>query len=103
MDNNGLKARVIVLGVGRYQFRDDATGEMIEGAKVHYIEADSSDEKDSFGQIPAVANMPYAYFDEIQTVPGVYDAEMNIKMSGKKPSLKVTAFKYIEPISLVNG
>ncbi|MCL6456515.1 MAG: hypothetical protein K6T85_00770 [Gorillibacterium sp.] len=99
--SDGLKARVIVLGIGRYSFPDQTTGEIIEGSKVHYVEVNPQEEKDAQGYVPTVANMPLAYYDQITAIPGIYDAEMNIKMSGKKPSLKVTGFTFISPVEFV--
>lgn len=94
-----LKTRVIVLGYSRYNFVDTDTGRNVEGCKVHYVEQEGKSEENTEGHIPAVANLPYASFDTLEAVPGLYDADISLKMTGRKPGLQVTGFTYVSPIT----
>lgn len=94
------KVQVIVIGVSRYNFPDKQTGEIIAGTKVHYFEHKAVDEENTVGYIPQTANLPYASFDGFDTVPGVYNAELTMSLRGRKPSLMVTGFEMVRPISM---
>lgn len=98
-----MKTRVIVLGVSRYSFPDKNSGEIIEGAKVNYVEERPADEENVVGHTPQTANVKYKEFDELyaQGVPGVYDAHMRVDMTGRQPKLKIDAFEFVEPFSLL--
>lgn len=96
-----MKTRVIVLGVSRYSFPDQKSGELIEGAKVSYIEESPADEENVAGHTPQTANMKYGYFDTIYNsgVPAVYDANLTVSLTGRKPTLKIEGFDYVGPFS----
>lgn len=96
-----MKTRVIVLGVSRYSFPDQKTGEIIEGSKVSYIEETPADEENVNGHTPQTANMKYGYFEEMYAsgVPGVYDANLTVSLSGRKPTLKIEGFDFVAPFS----
>lgn len=95
-----MNTRVVVLGVSRYKFPQEGTGELIEGCKVHYVEQNFTSEENSIGAIPQNCIMPYEVFEGMKEVPGVYDANFSISLRGKKPTLKVTGFNYVAPFSL---
>ncbi|MGG0816182.1 hypothetical protein ABE142_26465 [Paenibacillus alvei] len=92
-----METEVFVLAVSRYSFPDKQTGEIIEGTKVHYVERNAQNEDNLVGFNPTTANMPYDYFEKMSHVPGVYKASIEISLSGRKPSLKITGFKYVAP------
>ena len=93
-----MKTRVIVIGISRYRFPHDQTGEIIEGTKVHYIEDNMQNEEHLIGHVPQSANLPYEYFDKMAQVPGVYHAELSISLISKRPSLKVNGFEFLNPV-----
>lgn len=97
-----MKTGVIVLGVSRYKFAQDGTGEVVEGCKVHYVEDGFENQADSIGLIPQTAIMDYEHFEffESAQIPGKYDAEFHVSLRGKKPTLKVGGFTYRSPFSI---
>ncbi|NOU81537.1 hypothetical protein GC101_21990 [Paenibacillus sp. LMG 31459] len=99
-----LKTRVLVLGVSRYSFPDEKNGNIIEGAKIHYCDADRAEEENVIGHTPQTAVVDYKEFMTMYTsgVPGYYDASMRISLTGRKPTLKIDAFEFVAPFSLVD-
>lgn len=93
------KMKVVVLGAKRYSFADEKTGREIEGCKVHYVSLDPENEQDSKGLMPKAETMDYAYYKELSTFPGVYEASLKFEMSGKGIRVKITDFKFIEPVT----
>lgn len=89
-----MKTKVIVLGVSRYSFADQKTGEVIEGTKVHYVEASQNGEENNIGHTPQTANMPFRYFDDVSfnPIPAIADCNLRIDLTGRKPSIKVIGF-----------
>jgi len=94
----GMTAKVIVTGVTRYKFAQDGTGEIIDGAKVHYVELEPEQGTDNKGYVTQTANLPYEVYEQLTVLPGVYEADISIKLTGKKPSLKVTGFNLINAV-----
>lgn len=93
------KMKVVVLGANRYSFEDEKSGREIEGCKVHYVTMDSGEEENQMGMIPKSENMPYAYYNQLGQVPGVYDATVTFQLSGKTLKAKISNFKFIEPVT----
>lgn len=94
----GMTTKVIVTGVTRYKFAQEGTGEIIDGAKVHFVELEPEEGTDNKGYVTQQANLPYEVYEKLTVLPGVYDAELTIKLTGKKPSLKVTGFNLINAV-----
>lgn len=94
-----INQRVIVLGVSRYKFPNEKTGELIEGCKVHYMEEGFENQADSIGYVPQTAIIDFEEFEgfDPDKVPGVYTAALTVSMRTKKPTLKVVGFEYIKP------
>lgn len=97
-----MKTGVIVLGLSRYKFAQEGTGEVIEGCKVHYVEDGFQNEENSMGLIPQTAIIDFEHFETFdqKQIPGRYDAEFNISLRGRKPTLKVAGFTYRSPFTL---
>lgn len=87
--------KVIVLGANRYSFEDQKTGKQVEGCKVHYVPVSGEESDHTIGSIPQSVNMPYAYFNKLNQVPGVYDAELKMGMRGRNMTLTVAEFKFV--------
>jgi len=96
-----MKTRVIILGVSRYSFPDQKTGQIIEGTKVNYVEQSRTDDENVVGHTPQTANLPYRDFDSLafNPVPGIYDCTLKVDMSSRKLGVKVSGFQYIAPLS----
>lgn len=91
---------VVVLGASRYDFEDEKTGRSISGTKVHYVPVGADDSVDNqVGLIPKAETMPYEFFGKIVTVPGIYEANVQMQMSGRSLRAKITDFKFVEPVT----
>lgn len=93
------KMKVVVLGATRYAFEDEKTGREIEGCKVHYVPIDSSAENNQRGLIPKAETMEYSFFNELSTVPGLYEATVAFSMAGRNLKAKISDFSFIEPMT----
>lgn len=89
-----MEQNVIVLGVSKYNFTQRDTGEIIQGTKVHYVNAAEQKEDNTLGKIPQTANMAYEIFSKFLDInyPSNFLMKMSIKMSGKSPKLIVEDF-----------
>lgn len=98
---NGQK--VIVLGVSRYSFPNQETGEIIEGTKVNFIDTDEAKENDFLGFKQQTQNMPYALFGQFsnENLPGIYEMESKVDFSGKQLKIKITGFKFVSKLNLM--
>lgn len=97
-----MDAKVIVIGASRYKFPDNKTGEVIEGCKVHYADLNDSQKDDMIGHVPQTANLPYEYFEVIssQPIPGIYEAQLTVDLTARKPALKVVGFRFVQELDL---
>ncbi|RJG23305.1 hypothetical protein [Paenibacillus thiaminolyticus] len=93
------KMKVVVLGASRYAFEDEKSGREIEGCKVHYVPIAASTENNQKGLIPKAETMEYSFFNELGTVPGLYEATVTFSMSSKNIKAKVSNFSFIEPVT----
>lgn len=94
-----MEKKVVVIGASEYKFSNRETGELIEGTKVHYLDPDGDTEK-GVGYFPTSANMPYGYLRELKEVPGIYNLDIGVSLSGKKPVMKVLGFNLVAPLDL---
>jgi hypothetical protein len=94
--------KVIVTGATRYSFRDQDTGKMVEGSKVYFYNNDPVEEENSTGTVPNHVNMPIEMFDTIKKLqkPHLAEASLSVSFSGKKPTVKISGFKFIKPLPL---
>lgn len=93
------KLKVVVLGANRYSFEDRETKREIEGCKVHYVGINAESSQNQIGMVPLSENMEYGYFNQLGTVPGVYEATVELQMRGRKLQNKITSFKFLEPVT----
>lgn len=94
-----MDKKVVVIGVSQYKFRNEETGELIEGTKVHYLDPDGDQEKGK-GYFPTSANMTFDYYNELKEVPGIYNLDIGVSLSGRKPVMKVHGFNFLAPLDL---
>ncbi|SFF49442.1 hypothetical protein SAMN04487969_15518 [Paenibacillus algorifonticola] len=100
-----MKARVLILGASRYKFPQEGTGEIIEGCKVHFVEEDGGEEENNIGRIPQTTIMDYEFYEYVkkQPLPSIFEADMIVSMRGKKPTLKIADFIFVEPINFAKS
>lgn len=91
--------KVVVLGANRYNFEDDKTGRTIEGCKVHFINIGNKPGENELGSIPKAQNMEYSFFNQLGQVPGIYEAQLQMNMSGRNIRMDIVDFKFIEPVT----
>lgn len=95
-------SKVIILGASRYDFVSQR-GDHIQGTKVHYVPAEDPEPAENIkGRIPSEANLPYEAFQQIKTLPALYEFEFGFKMQRGKPTAVVKGIKYIKQVNL-NG
>lgn len=94
--------QVILTGLKRYSFQDRETGRQIEGTKAHFLQVVPAADENTAGYIPAVANLPYEYFERAKKLdlPHLCDAILSLQLTGNKPQVKVTDFIPKEPYPL---
>lgn len=91
--------RCLVLGARRYSFKDD-DGQLVEGAKLHYLTLDGEDEADSRGDIPLEVSAPIALFNDLQQLPGFYDIDFRQRPGrGGRPTLQVAGVGFERGVS----
>lgn len=94
------KMTVVVLGASRYDFEDEKTGRPISGTKIHYVPtAADPTAQNQLGLIPKSETMPYEFFGKLVTVPGIYDAEIQMQMSGRSLRAKIVDFAFVEAVT----
>lgn len=94
--------RCLVLGARRYSFKDD-DGSKVEGAKLHYLTLDASEDPDPdrVGEIPFEVSAPLSLFPELSEAPAYYDVEFRQRPGrGGRPTLQVAGVSYQGPVSL---
>jgi hypothetical protein len=95
MGGDSMASVVMVIGVSRYNFKNDETGEMISGTKVHYFDAEYSTEENLTGFVPQSANLPFDFYGSLPVIPAYYEPEFKITLKGKRPSIKFVGFKLL--------
>lgn len=93
--------RCLVLGARRYDFKDD-DGSRVEGAKLHYLTLDATedDDPDRVGEIPFEVSAPLSLFPELREAPAFYDVEFRQRPGrGGRPTLQVVGVSYQGPAS----
>ena len=96
--------RCLVLGVRRYSFKDD-DGERVEGAKLHYLTLDASEDEDldvdQRGEIPFEVSAPLGLYDKLGEVPAFYDVDFRQRPGrGGRPTLQAAGVSYLGPCRL---
>ncbi len=93
--------RCLVLGIRRYGFKDDGSGERVEGSKISYLTLDAEDEEDSRGEIPLEVSAPRSLFEKFDELPAFYDLDFRQRPGrGGKPTLQIAGLKYSGPASI---
>lgn len=91
------------MGARRYDFKDDASGERVEGAKLHYLTLDGEQDGDTnrHGEIPFEVSVPQSLFDEFASTPAFFDVEFRQRAGrGGRPTLQVAGVSYLGPADL---
>ena len=98
-----MEAKMIfVLGINRYDFKDEQTGRQIAGAKLHYIDFTSKNDNENVsGNIPSTENLPYSMFNEIDG-SGFYSVSLGFDLSGRKPKVVFEKLMLVERMSFAD-
>jgi hypothetical protein len=100
---------VIVLGISHYNFKDDATGELREGAHLHYVSDYNFQEADKMGmfpiKVPATSEIYKTLVNPLDGKKVVFPAwcelsHVNVPDSKGKAVPKLVKVKYISSIDL---
>ena len=101
-----MKQTVLILSATQYRITHDSTGEIEnEGTTVRYLmTADLSPHTDgrTKGRVPAKANLPHAFFDQISELPVMCDVEFDFSVDSKgRASLTPIKFGAAHRVKLV--
>ncbi len=95
--------RCLVLGARRYDFKDDDGGR-VEGATLHYLTLDGSQDGatgDQVGEIPMQVSAPSSLFHQLTEVPAFYDVDFRQRPGrGGRPTLQAAGVSYEGPAPL---
>ena len=98
------KQKVMVMSANRYKMVDRDTGEVNEGTTVRFLVTNTLEpcqDGDAKGYRFGKANIPFAAFDTLKVVPGIYNADFNINIaSDGTMKVKAENFEYVGPVAL---
>lgn len=98
-----MKETILVLGVTAYKFADERTGEMREGAHIHYLNNYAFNEPNKKGTLPTKMSAALSIFEDVETkqFPAICDLESISLPDGKgQPKLTPVKIHYTRPVSL---
>lgn len=94
---------ILVLGLTAYRFADERTGEMREGAHVHYVNDYTFNEPDKKGFLVVKISVPMSVFagNVNQSFPAICTMKtINLPDGKGKPKPTVTEINYIRPVEI---
>lgn len=96
-----MRSKIIILFARAWAMTDENTGEQRSGVSIQYIMGDtlvgkSTDE--SLGYQVIKESITPECAEGLDVVPGIYDAELELKASGGKNVLHVCGLKFISPL-----
>lgn len=94
-----MDKEIIVVGLEKYRFANEDSGEIVEGAKIHFLEKSDSNDEARFGYLPRSINVKKD-FELVYDLPAICKAEFDIDFSYKKPSTKLVSLKKTKPFDL---
>lgn len=99
-----MKQNIIVLSVNPYRMNDN--GRTNEGVSIRYLPTDALapvvNSDFSLGTRPAKDNLPYSFKDLFVTAPGLYEADLALKVgSDGKPVMSITSIAFVSEIKAV--
>ena len=92
-----MEQDIIVLGVKKYSFANQDTGEIVEGTNVYWIPKQTENDNNLLGFNPQKTNFQsLEKFETFKTYkfPAQAKAQINFSFVGNKPKITVTDFKY---------
>lgn len=98
-----MKETILVIGVTAYKFPDETTGEIREGAHIHYLNDYAFDEPQKKGTLPVKMSAPVSIFDDVSTkkFPAICELESITLPDGKgRPKVTPVKIHYTRPVSL---
>lgn len=93
-----MKESVLVLGVTSYNFKDEQTGQMREGAHAHYVTDYAFSESDRKGMFPIKITVPLDSYNQImaQKFPAICEfTTITLPDRSGKPKPTVAYIDYV--------
>lgn len=87
-----IQQEVIILGVSRYDFADQQTGEVRKGSTVWFYDTAGVKEENKVGLIPSKASLAYEEFENLKGLTFPVKAVANVGIDLSKGKLKVSGF-----------
>lgn len=98
-----MKETIVVLGMTAYQFTDEGTGELREGAHIHYVGDYAQNEPNKKGTLPIKMSAKLDLYEGAKDgiYPAICELESKTIPDGKgRPVLTPVKLHYIEPANV---
>lgn len=97
-----MKENIIILSAKNWSMADEQTGNIRSGISIHYLLTDNlkpwSDPDGSRGFTPCKQTIPLTMEHSLASVPGLYEADLSMKISGGKNVLSITGLSFISEV-----
>lgn len=97
-----MRGKIIVLFARAWEMVDEKTGEKRSGVSIQYVMGDSLNPKASeegLGYQVIKESITPECAAGLKDVPGIYDAELELKAQGGKNVLHVCGLSFIRPVA----
>lgn len=99
-----MNSKIIVLHFQPWESTNKETGVVRRGASITYLSADQSADQNGKGYAPVTVNVSSAIADQVQGVPGMYDAAFRIeppRERGQQPSIRLASLAFKVAVQIV--
>lgn len=93
--------KVLITGFRAYNFKNDSTGELVQGVRISFLTSEKAKGQNECGYLPMQSSLNLESAKDLKEVPGIYNAKYEmVPGKGNKPTLALTGFEFIKPVSL---
>lgn len=96
-----MNSKIIIFFARSWSMTDESTGENRTGVSIQYIMGDTlvpTSNEEALGYQVVKESISVECAGGLDAVPGIYDAEFEMKASGGKNVLHVCGLKFIAPL-----
>lgn len=97
-----MNQKIFIFHANPYKFDDQSTGQHREGISIHYLMTDNLNDIEngdgSYGYAPAKDSISRDQIDNLQSVPGFYDATFIMAPSKGQTRLKLSSVKLVSKV-----
>lgn len=95
-----MQQRIIILGSAAWDFVDEKSGKQVTSRKITYTTGAQAPQAEKRGTEVLEASLHPDVFAELATLPGVYDADLELTGSRRGVSLTVTGLEFVKAADL---